>query len=111
MNRPCQIPTGYRPIHPAQIDHVLRRLRDDYTADGKGRLFELLKDTLEGGRSETPQAHVAAQLGMSEGATRVAIHRLRQRYRELLRIEISRTVDSTEAVEVELRELFAALST
>ena len=95
----------------ALLDHVLRRLRDDYAVDGKERVFQVLKDSLEGGRSEIPQAHLAAQLGLSEGATRVAIHRLRQRYRELLRLEISRTVDSAESVEMELRELFAALST
>lgn len=93
----------------ALLDRVLRCLREDYTAEGKGRLFELLKDTLEGGRSETPQAQLAAQVGLSEGATRVAIHRLRQRYREILQVEISRTVNSADDVETELRDLFAAL--
>jgi len=93
----------------ALLDRVLQQLREDYEADGKERLFEQLKDTLEGGRSEVPHVQLALQLGMSEGAVRVAAHRLRQRYRELLRLEISRTVDTVEAVEAELRELFAAL--
>lgn len=93
----------------ALLDRVLQRLRDDYESDGKGRLFEHLKDTLEGGRAEVPHMQLAQQLGMSEGAVRVAAHRLRQRYRELLRMEIARTVDTVEEVEAELRELFAAL--
>lgn len=93
----------------ALLDRVLQRLRDDYEEDGKGRLFEHLKDTLEGGRSEIPHAQLALKLGLSEGAVRVAAHRLRQRYRELLRLEISRTVDTVEEVESELRELFTAL--
>lgn len=93
----------------ALLDRVLQQLRDDYEADGKGRLFEHLKDTLEGGRAEIPHAQLAVRLEMSEGAVRVAAHRVRQRYRELLRREIARTVDTVDAVEVELRDLFTAL--
>lgn len=93
----------------AVLDRVLQRLAEDYAAAGKGRLFEHLKETLEGGGSETPPAQLARQLDLSEGAVRVAAHRLRLRYRELLRLEISRTVGTAEDVEAELRELFAAL--
>jgi RNA polymerase sigma-70 factor (ECF subfamily) len=93
----------------ALLDRVLQRLGDDYAAAGKELLFEHLKETLEGDRSETPTARLARQLDMSEGAVRVAAHRLRLRYRELLRLEILRTVDTAEEVEGELRELFTAL--
>jgi RNA polymerase sigma-70 factor (ECF subfamily) len=68
-----------------------------------------LKVTLTGERSTIPYAEIGAQLGMSEGAVKVAVHRLRQRYRDVLRAEIAETVDGSEAVEEEIRALFAAL--
>jgi len=89
---------------------VLGRLRREYAAAGKDGLFLGLKDTLSGGRSEIPYRELAARLAMSEGAVKVAAHRLRQRYRDLLREEIASTVADTGDVEAELRELFAALS-
>ncbi|NBP25145.1 MAG: sigma-70 family RNA polymerase sigma factor [Proteobacteria bacterium] len=93
----------------ALLDRVLQQLRDDYTAAGKERVFEILKETLETDGSQAPGALLAQQLHLSEGAVRVAVHRLRQRYRELLRREILRTVGATDEVDGELRELFAAL--
>jgi RNA polymerase sigma-70 factor (ECF subfamily) len=69
-----------------------------------------LKDTLAGGRSEIPYRELAARLGLSEGAVKVAAHRLRQRYRDLLREEIASTVAGPGEVEEELKHLFAALS-
>ena len=93
----------------AVLDRVLHRLGEDYAAAGKGRLFEHLKETLEGGGSDITFAQLARHLDLSEGAVRVAAHRLRLRYRELLRLEILRTVGTSEEVEAELRELFAAL--
>ena len=94
----------------ALLDAVLNRLRQEYTDAGREDLFLGLKDTLGGGRSEIPYRDLGAQLGMSEGAVKVAAHRLRQRYRELLRAEIANTVSGPEQVEEELRQLFAALS-
>lgn len=94
----------------ALLDAVLGRLRQEYTDAGREHLFVGLKDTLSGGRSEIPYRDLGAQLGMSEGAVKVAAHRLRQRYRELLREEIANTVSGPEQVEEELRQLFAALS-
>jgi RNA polymerase sigma-70 factor (ECF subfamily) len=91
------------------LDEVLKRLREEYEADGKGKLFDHLKVTLTGERSTIPYAEIGAQLGMSEGAVKVAVHRLRQRYRDVLRAEIAETVDGSEAVEEEIRALFAAL--
>jgi RNA polymerase sigma-70 factor (ECF subfamily) len=92
----------------ALLERVLARLRGEYEAAGRGRLFECLKSRLTGDRA-VPHARVAAELGVTEGAVKVAVHRLRQRYRELLRDEIGQTVDDPAEVEAEIRSLFAAL--
>jgi RNA polymerase sigma factor (sigma-70 family) len=94
----------------ALLDVVLGRLQREYSDAGRDDLFLGLKDTLAGGRAEIPYRDLGAQLGMSEGAVKVAAHRLRRRYRELLREEIANTVAGPEEVEEELRQLFAALS-
>jgi RNA polymerase sigma factor (sigma-70 family) len=92
------------------LDHVLVRLRDEYADDGRGKLFEQLKVTLTEPSRSVPYAEIAARLGTSEGAVKVAVHRLRQRYREVLRAEIAHTVAGPGEVEDEVRNLFAALS-
>ncbi len=92
------------------LDQVLRRLRDEYTRDGKENLFEQLKPTLTEASRSVRYADIAAQLGTSEGAVKVAVHRLRQRYREVLRAEIADTVASPGEVDDEIRNLFAALA-
>jgi RNA polymerase sigma-70 factor (ECF subfamily) len=92
------------------LDQVLRRLRDEYTRDSKENLFEQLKPTLTEASRTVAYADIAAQLGTSEGAVKVAVHRLRQRYREVLRAEIADTVASPGEVEDEIRNLFAALA-
>lgn len=92
------------------LEVVLERLRREYADAGRDDLFLGLKDTLAGGRAEIPYRDLGAQLGLSEGAVKVAAHRLRRRYRELLREEITNTVAGPEEVEEELRQLFAALS-
>jgi RNA polymerase sigma factor (sigma-70 family) len=92
------------------LEQVLVRLRAEYAQDGKTKLFEHLKSTLTGERRAAPYAEIGASLGMSEGAVKVAVHRLRQRYRELLRQEIAHTVSGPEQVEEEIRALFSALS-
>lgn len=91
------------------LDRALTALEAEYASDGKSAQFMQLKETLEDGRSATPYSTLAQELGMSEGAVRVASHRLRQRFKELLRLEIRRTVSATDEVESELRELFIAL--
>lgn len=93
----------------ALLDVVLRRLRKEYGDCGRDDLFLGLKDTLAGGRAEIPYRELAGRLGLSEGAVKVAAHRLRRRYREVLREEIAHTVSGPEEVEEELRQLFAAL--
>jgi RNA polymerase sigma-70 factor (ECF subfamily) len=92
------------------LEQALARLGAEMQAQGKSLLYQELKVFLSGANERNSYAETAERLGMSEGALRVNIHRLRQRYRELLRLEIAATVESPEAVEDEIRDLFAALS-
>ena len=92
------------------LDQVLRRLRAEYVGDGKENLFEQLKPTLTEASRTVAYAQIATRLGTTEGAVKVAVHRLRQRYREVLRAEIADTVASPGEVEDEIRNLFAALA-
>ena len=92
------------------LSRVLNRLKDQYQRSGKGKLFETLKASLAGSKESLPYSTLAEQLEMSEAAIKVAVHRLRQHYRELLRDEISRTVASPAEIEAELRYLFGVLS-
>jgi len=94
----------------ALLDLVLGRLRREYRDAGREDLFLGLKDTLSGGRAEIPYRELGSRLGLSEGAIKVAAHRLRQRYRELLREEVANTVTGPGEAEQELRQLFAALA-
>jgi DNA-directed RNA polymerase specialized sigma24 family protein len=90
------------------LGKVMQRLQRDMERNGKGRQFELLKHVLNGDNSELTLADVAAELGQAESATRMAASRMRQRYRDLLREEISQTLSSPEDVEDEIRSLFSA---
>jgi RNA polymerase sigma-70 factor (ECF subfamily) len=92
------------------LDTVLERLRDEYEHAGKGELFTGLNSSLVGGRESQPYAELATKLDMNEGAVKVAVHRLRKRYRKLLRAEIAETMAATEDVDQELRHLFAVLA-
>jgi RNA polymerase sigma-70 factor (ECF subfamily) len=93
----------------ALLDRVLARLREEFAQAGKTKLFDRLKVFLSGEKSAKSQRESADQLGMTEGAVKVAVHRLRRRYRELLRSEIAETVATPDEVEDELRQLLAAL--
>lgn len=92
------------------LDQVMNRLGADYAGQGRAELFEELKPCLLGERSAQPYAALATKLGMTEGSVKVAVHRLRLRYRQLLRDEITNTVASRDEVEDELRHLFAVLA-
>jgi RNA polymerase sigma-70 factor (ECF subfamily) len=92
------------------LDNVLRQLESETTAEGKARLFQHLKMYLTGDEAAPSYAEVATQLEMTEGAAKVAVHRLRQRYRSLLREHIAETVADESEVEAEIRSLFSALS-
>ena len=94
----------------ALLDKVLEDLGADYTRDGHGRLFEALRPCLTGSSEAQPYADLASALGMSEGALRVAVHRLRERYRERLRAEVAHTVATVEEVDGELSHLFRVLA-
>ena len=92
------------------LDTVLRDLGADYERDGNGRLFEVLKPSLTGSRETQPYAALACALNMSEGAVRVAVYRLRERYRERLRAEVAHTVGSPADLDNELRHLLRILA-
>lgn len=94
----------------ALLEQVLRRLREEYTRDGKEKQFDQLKPTLTEASRSVPYAEIATRLATSEGAVKVAVHRLRQRYRELLRAEIADTVANAGEIDDEIRSLFAALA-
>jgi DNA-directed RNA polymerase specialized sigma24 family protein len=92
------------------LDHVLKRLEAEMSAAGKGRLFEALRPALAGTSEKVSHARTAAKLGCSEAAARAAVHRLRARYRALLREEVARTLDDPSTVDEEIRDLFAAFA-
>ena len=94
----------------ALLDRVLKRLRDDYVNLNKITEFETLAPFLSRERDGDNYAEASQRLCASESTIRVAAHRLRKRYRELLREEIAHTVATPEEVEDELRYLFVVLS-
>ncbi|HKW29764.1 MAG TPA: RNA polymerase sigma factor [Verrucomicrobiae bacterium] len=95
----------------ALLARVIRRLQAECAADRKAKLFEQLKIFLTAGKGELSHAEAAKSLDMDETAVRVAVHRLRKRYRQLLRDEIARTLADAADVDEELRALFGAFST
>ena len=92
------------------IAGALQTLREEMANTGKGDQFDALKGSLTGDE-EVPREAIAARLNMSEGAVKVAVHRLRQRYRALLRATIAQTVGNEEDLDDELRYLIAVLRT
>lgn len=94
----------------ALLGKVLADLETICRAEGGAAQFESLKPCLTADSTRIPYADIARQLNTTEGAARVAVHRLRKRYRQLLTREISRTLASPDAVEEEMRSLFAALA-
>jgi RNA polymerase sigma factor (sigma-70 family) len=91
------------------LEQTLTRLGEEQLAAGKGEVFAGLKDYLWGEGSLAGYAEVAARLGMTEGALKVAVHRLRQRYRELLREEVAHTVGVADEIDEELRYLVSVI--
>mgnify|MGYP002065129886 CR=1 FL=1 len=90
------------------IDGALQALRGEMAKAGKSQQFDVLKGSLTG-EDESPRDQIAAKLGMSEGAVKVAVHRLRQRYRLLLRDTIAQTVSNEVDLDDEMRYLVAVL--
>ena len=89
------------------VARAKKKLRVESEANGKGELFEALKQSLAG--NEPPRNETAARLSLSEGALKAAVHRLRQRFRELLRAEIAETVHTRTEIDDEMRHLVAVL--
>jgi len=94
----------------ALLERAMARLRDDYIAQGKVALFEELKGTLTEARSAIGYESLAVRLGVSEAAVKMAVHRLRSRYREVLRAEVAETVATRDEVEDELCQVLRVLS-
>jgi DNA-directed RNA polymerase specialized sigma24 family protein len=94
----------------ALLEQVLASLRREMAAKDKVELFDRLKGFLVGEDSTEGYAQAARELATSQGAVRVAVHRLRRLYRQRLREEIARTVQDPEDVEEEMRFLFEILS-
>ena len=93
----------------ALLRQGLVKLREELASAGKQRLYDCLKEILSADEPPRPYAELVTELGMSREAIKVAVHRLRRRYRELVRAEVAQTVTTPEEVEDELRDLFAAV--
>jgi RNA polymerase sigma-70 factor (ECF subfamily) len=91
------------------LERTVAGLAEDFARAGKSAHFEALKVFLVGEAGAPPYVDVAKRLGTTEGAVKVAVHRLRERYRHRLRQEIAQTVSREEDIDQEIRDLFAAL--
>jgi len=92
------------------LTKAMDRLKAESSASDKQRLFDRLKIYLTTEKDAVSYRDVAGELDMTEGAVKVAVHRLRRRYRELVRDEIAQTVTTEAQVDEEIRDLFAALA-
>src|SRR5262249_34330917 len=93
----------------ALLSQALARLKAECQAEGKALLFEKAEPLLSGDEAAGSYTEIRASLEMGESAFKMAVHRLRRRYGELIRAEIAQTVSTPEAVDEELRHLFAVL--
>lgn len=89
------------------LDRTMMQLRNEYVTSGRARLFELLQACLAKDESALSYAEIAVQLNLTEAAVKMAVQRLRARYREILREQIADTVSSPEEIEEEIRHLFS----
>lgn len=92
------------------LEDVHRQLKEEYAKAGKAGLFDVLRFSLTGGRDPGPYASLARELSLSEGAVKAAVHRLRRRFRALLRARVAETVSTAAEVDDELRYLRQVLS-
>jgi RNA polymerase sigma-70 factor (ECF subfamily) len=92
------------------LSGVLNQLEAEYRRAGQGELFAALQPTLAGRSESQPYAELAARMNLSVGAVKVAVHRLRKRYRNLIRAEIAHTLEASADIEEEMRHLFQALA-
>jgi RNA polymerase sigma-70 factor (ECF subfamily) len=93
----------------ALVNRVVSKLRGEFEREGKGERFDKLRGCLTGDDARLPYREIARQLEMREGAVKVAVHRLRRRFHEAFREEISMTVTEEREVSEEIRHLMSAL--
>ena len=91
------------------VARALEALRVECAAEGRAGFFEQVKPWLTGDSARGDQAALAARCGMNANALKVAVHRLKRRFRQLLKAEVAGTLDDPALVEAEMRDLFAAL--
>lgn len=94
----------------ALLDRVLERLEEEFSSANRKRVFDAVRVFLLGEKDTASYAQVAATLDMTEGAVKVAVHRLREHYRVLFREEVAHTVEAPDEVNDEVRHLFAVLA-
>ncbi len=94
----------------AVLDQALQQLRNEYATSGREAQFERLKGFLEGDVGRGGYHAPAAELGVTPGAVAMAVQRLRLRYRDLVRLEVARTLVHPSELESEMRHLFAVLA-
>jgi len=90
------------------LENTMGGLEREYLESGRAKLFEYLRDCLAREESAMPYAEIARRLNLTEPAVKMAVQRMRSRYREILREQIVQTVSKPEEVEEELRQLFSA---
>jgi len=90
------------------LERTMTQLQQEYATSGRAELFEHLRGCVARDESALPYAEVAGRLKLTEAAIKMAVHRLRSRYREILRHEIAQTVSTPEEIEEEIRHLFSA---
>jgi len=92
------------------LEQAREQLQREYDSSSRGQVFDQLKIFLSGDRAPISHAEAGTALGLNEGAVKVAVHRLRQRYRDCLREQIAQTVSTPAEVDEEIRQLFAAFA-
>jgi len=93
------------------VERALRRLGDECEKRGRRRVFDVLSSCLAAEREDVSYAKLSKTLGVAEAAVKRLVHRLRERYRALLREEVAQTVEKPDEIDDELRYLCSALST
>ena len=92
------------------LERTIQRLSAEYESTGRARDFEGLKGCLAADGASLGYSELAQKLGMNEGAARTAVHRLRRRFREIFREEVSQTVSAADDIDAEVGHLVAALN-
>jgi hypothetical protein len=92
------------------MDRAMTALREELAASGKEAMYERLKELMLGEKDEGGYAAIAQTLGMTDGAVKVTVHRLRRKFRDLVRTQIAGTVSDDAEIEEELRYLIGILT-